>query len=63
MDQDIPFGPWVARMRCTDATIARLMEMLESEPLKALLRPRETDDGLVFSLARGDHPRPEARLV
>ena len=53
MDQDIPFGPWVARMRCTDATIARLMEMLESEPLKALLRPRETDDGLVFSLREG----------
>lgn len=53
MDQDIPFGPWVARMRCTDTTIARLIEMLESEPLKTLLRPRETGEGVTFSLREG----------
>lgn len=50
MDQDIPFGPWVERMRCTDATVTRLKEMLESEPLRELLRPRETADGLTFTL-------------
>jgi len=53
MDQDIPFAPWVARMRCTDTTITRLIEMLESEPLRKLLRPRETDDGMAFSLREG----------
>jgi ubiquinone/menaquinone biosynthesis C-methylase UbiE len=50
MDQDIPFGPWLERMRCTDATAARLKEMLEAEPLRGLLRPRDTEDGLTFSL-------------
>jgi len=50
LDQDIPFDPWVARMRCTEATVARLKEMLGSEPLRAFLRPRETQDGLTFSL-------------
>lgn len=50
MDQDIPFGPWVERMRCTEATVTRLEEMLKSEPLRALLRPRETEDGLTFTL-------------
>ncbi len=53
LDQDIPFGPWVARMRCADATAARLAEMLDTDPLKALLRPRETADGLTFSLREG----------
>jgi len=50
MDKDIPFVPWVQRMRCTEATVARLREMLESEPLRDFLRPRETEDGLTFSL-------------
>ena len=50
MDQDIAFAPWVARMRCTAATAARLKEMLAEEPLRALLRPRETADGLTFTL-------------
>jgi len=50
MDQDIPFVPWVQRMRCTEATVARLREMLESAPLRDFLRPRETEDGLTFSL-------------
>ena len=50
MDQDIPFDPWVERMRCSAPTIARLEEMLEAEPLRSYLRPRETKDGLVFVL-------------
>ncbi len=50
MDQDIPFEPWVTHMRCAPATVARLREQLEAEPLRGLLRPREDGDGLVFSL-------------
>ena len=50
MDQDIPFDPWVERMRCSAPTIARLEEMLETEPLRSYLRPRQTQDGLVFVL-------------
>jgi len=45
IDQDIPFDPWVQRMRCSAATV-----MLETEPLRVYLRPRETHDGLTFSL-------------
>jgi ubiquinone/menaquinone biosynthesis C-methylase UbiE len=50
MDQDIVFNLWVARMRCAPSTVARLKEMLGAEPLRALLRPRETEDGLTFTL-------------
>jgi ubiquinone/menaquinone biosynthesis C-methylase UbiE len=50
MDQDIGFEAWVARMRCSDETIARLREMLDTEPLRTLLRPRGEADGLTFSL-------------
>jgi SAM-dependent methyltransferase len=50
MDQDIVFDPWVARMRCTPATVARLKEMLTEEPLRSFLRPRETADGMTFTL-------------
>lgn len=50
MDQDISFGPWAARMRCTPATVARLKEMLTDEPLRSFLRPRETADGMAFTL-------------
>ncbi|WP_244500262.1 hypothetical protein [Methyloceanibacter superfactus] len=50
MDQDIPFNPWVERMRCTPTTIARLKDLLQQEPLRAYLRPRETEDGLTFTL-------------
>jgi ubiquinone/menaquinone biosynthesis C-methylase UbiE len=50
MDQDIPFGPWVARMRCTPATVARLNEMLTEEPLRSFLRPRERADRMAFTL-------------
>ncbi len=37
-------------MRCTRATVARLKDMLQQEPLRPYLRPRETEDGLTFSL-------------
>lgn len=50
MDQDIVFDPWAARMRCTPATVARLREMLTEEPLRSFLRPRETTDGMTFTL-------------
>lgn len=50
MDQVIPFEPWVARMRCKPQTVERLSEMLQGEPLRTLLKPRETEDGLTFSL-------------
>ena len=50
VDQDIGFDAWVARMRCSEETIARLREMLDSDPLRTLLRPREEADGLTFSL-------------
>ncbi len=50
MDQDIEFGPWVQRMRCTHSTIARLQIMLADESLKTLLKPRETDGALMFTL-------------
>jgi ubiquinone/menaquinone biosynthesis C-methylase UbiE len=50
MDQDIPFDPWVRRMRCSGPAITRLKEMLEQEPLRSYLRPRETEDGLIFTL-------------
>jgi ubiquinone/menaquinone biosynthesis C-methylase UbiE len=50
MDQDIEFGPWVQRMRCSESAIARLKAMLASEPLTSLLKPSETDAGLLFTL-------------
>ena len=50
IDQDIGFEAWVARMRCTEGVAARLKEMLEGALLRQLLRPRETPDGLTFSL-------------
>lgn len=50
IDQDIPFDPWVQRIRCSAATVTRLKDMLETEPLRVYLRPRETHDGLTFSL-------------
>lgn len=50
MDQDVAFDPWVACMRCTDAVIARLKEMLTEEPLRTYLRPREMASGFNFTL-------------
>ncbi|MEG6507929.1 class I SAM-dependent methyltransferase [Methyloligella sp. 2.7D] len=50
MDQEIPFDPWVERMRCEPETIEELREMAYGEPLTQFLQPRETADGLIFSL-------------
>jgi ubiquinone/menaquinone biosynthesis C-methylase UbiE len=50
MDQEIEFAPWVARMRCSDAAIARLKGLLHASPLHDVLRPRESESGLVFTL-------------
>ena len=56
MDKDIPFEPWLARMRCSGAIAARLKKMLETEPLCALLNPHDTDEGYAFTL-------PEAIVI
>ena len=50
MEKDVEFGPLIERMRCDEATIARLRAMLRDEPLHSFLRPRETDTGIVFTL-------------
>jgi len=50
MDQDIAFGPWVERMRCDEATVARLRALLAEQPLRQFLKPRETETGTVFTL-------------
>jgi len=50
MDQDIPFDPWVKRMRCSGPTAARLKEMLQQDPLRSYLRPRDAEGGLTFTL-------------
>jgi ubiquinone/menaquinone biosynthesis C-methylase UbiE len=53
MDQDLEFGPWVTRMRCDEATVARLRALLHEQPLRELLKPRETETGTVFTLQEG----------
>jgi ubiquinone/menaquinone biosynthesis C-methylase UbiE len=53
LDQDIEFAPWVERMRCNEQTVARLRHLLSDLPLSDLLKPRETDSGLVFTLQEG----------
>jgi ubiquinone/menaquinone biosynthesis C-methylase UbiE len=50
MDQDIAFEPWTQRMRCDAATVSKLKAMLGEERLNAFLRPRATNDGLMFTL-------------
>jgi SAM-dependent methyltransferase len=53
MDKDMAFDPWVKRMRSNAATIARLDAMLRERPLRGVLRPRETDAGIEFTLKEG----------
>jgi ubiquinone/menaquinone biosynthesis C-methylase UbiE len=53
LDQDIEFAPWVERMRCNAQTVARLKHLLGEPPLRDLLKARETDSGLVFTLQEG----------
>lgn len=50
MDQHIPWGPWLERMRCSTETAAELDAMLKSEPLHTLLAPRDGPDGPQFTL-------------
>ncbi len=50
MDQDIEFGPWTERMRCSEAAKARLIALLDEEPLRGFLRPRKGESGVVFTL-------------
>ncbi len=53
IDKDMAFDPWVKRMRSNAATIARLNAMLHEQPLHGVLRPRETDAGIEFTLKEG----------
>jgi ubiquinone/menaquinone biosynthesis C-methylase UbiE len=53
LDKEIEFGTWVQRMRSSEATAARLTEMLRDEPLCSFLRPRETASGPDFTLTEG----------
>ncbi len=50
MDQAIAFAPWVARMRCSAPTVARLEALLYEEPLRSYLRPHVADGALAFTL-------------
>ena len=50
LDQDIEFAPWSARMRCDAPTEARLRDLLADDPLRSLLRPRDGEGGLAFTL-------------
>lgn len=53
LDKEIEFGTWVQRMRSSEATTARLKEMLREEPLRDFLKPRETASGPDFTLKEG----------
>lgn len=53
LDQDIEFAPWIERMRCSKQATARLTHLLGERPLCDLLKPRETETGLVFTLQEG----------
>lgn len=51
LDQDIAFGPWTQRMRCTPETIRQLDTILHGDPLlRAFLRPRMEEGELTFTL-------------
>ena len=50
LDQDIQFVPWLKRMRCDVDTAEQLEGMLEDEPLRSFLRPREEAGERLFTL-------------
>ena len=50
IDQTIEFDPWTTRMRCDAPTVTRLEALLGTEPLRCFLRPRDSDNGRVFTL-------------
>jgi ubiquinone/menaquinone biosynthesis C-methylase UbiE len=53
LDKEIEFGTWVQRMRSSEATTARLKEILREEPLRSFLKPREAASGPDFTLTEG----------
>ena len=53
LDKEIEFGTWVRRMRSSDATTARLKEMLRDQPLGDFLKPHDTGSEIVFTLKEG----------
>jgi ubiquinone/menaquinone biosynthesis C-methylase UbiE len=53
LDKEIEFETWVRRMRSSEATAARLREILREEPLRDFLKPRETASGPDFTLKEG----------
>jgi ubiquinone/menaquinone biosynthesis C-methylase UbiE len=53
LDKEIEFETWVQRMRSSEATTARLKEMLRDQPLRDFLKPRETASGPDFTLKEG----------
>ena len=53
LDKEIEFGTWVRRMRSSDATTARLKEMLRDQPLGNFLKPHDTGSEIVFTLKEG----------
>jgi len=50
MDQDVRFTSGTARMRCEEATVNRLKDMLHQAPLKGFLRPHTGENGFAFTL-------------
>ncbi len=50
LDQDIAFAPWIARMRCSGETARRLEAMLDTDMLRAFLRPRAESGERIFTL-------------
>jgi ubiquinone/menaquinone biosynthesis C-methylase UbiE len=53
LDKEIEFGTWVQRMRSSEATAARLKEMLRDQPLRDFLKPHDTASGPDFTLKEG----------
>ncbi len=51
LDQDIAFGAWTERMRCSPETVVVLKSMLFNDVLlRTFLRPREENAALTFTL-------------
>jgi ubiquinone/menaquinone biosynthesis C-methylase UbiE len=53
LDKEIEFETWVLRMRSSEATTARLKEMLRDQPLRSFLKPRDSASGPDFTLKEG----------
>jgi ubiquinone/menaquinone biosynthesis C-methylase UbiE len=53
LEKEMEFGTWVRRMRSSEATTARLKEMLRDQPLRDFLKPRHTGSEMAFTLKEG----------